>query len=199
MLIWMSRKLHCIYIPGLGDNRVRGQQAAVNTWRLWGVSAEVVRMCWADGEPWEAKQVRLLRRIDELLAEGSPVALVGASAGASAVINAYAARKDKLVGCVLIAGKVNRPAAIGSYYYRHAPAFIDSVRQCQTSLRQFDSGHRRRILSRYARTDPVVAQADSVIEGAYNQCVAVSGHAYMIGSQIVFGARTFTRFLKDMR
>src|SRR4051794_28655235 len=99
--------LHLIFIPGLGDDNVRWQQKAVNTWRLWGVDAEIFQMHWADKVPWESKFERLLKRIDGLAAQNKRVALVGASAGASAVINAFAARKDRLAGCVLIAGKVN--------------------------------------------------------------------------------------------
>jgi len=195
----MAQKLHCIYIPGLGDSRLAGQRSAIATWQLWGVSTEVMAMNWADSESWEMKQTRLLQRIDELLARNVSVALVAASAGASAAINVYALRHDRIVGCVLIAGKVNRPEAIGNYYYQHSPAFIDSVRQCQQSLNSLDSPARKRILSRYAATDPVVAKADSIIEGAQNVCVPVSGHAYMIGTQIVFGARSFIKFLQRQR
>lgn len=62
-------------------------------------------MNWADTETWESKLQRLLARIDSLIAGDQKVGLVGSSAGASGVINAYALRKAGLVGCVLIAGK----------------------------------------------------------------------------------------------
>src|SRR5947209_4364524 len=95
--------LYIIYIPGLGDKKSVGQQKAISTWRIWGVKAELCKMNWSDDEPWNSKFKRLLARIDDLTAQHKQVALAGASAGASAVINAYAARKDTVVGCVLIA------------------------------------------------------------------------------------------------
>ena len=57
-------------------------------WPKYGVEAELFQMNWGDKEPWAPKFERLLLRIDELLSAGKDVALVGASAGASAAINA---------------------------------------------------------------------------------------------------------------
>ncbi|HSX45670.1 MAG TPA: hypothetical protein VLG27_01535, partial [Candidatus Saccharimonadia bacterium] len=109
----MAKRLHVIYIPGLGDEvEPKGQLRAVARWPRYGVEAEVLRMRWGDRKPWEPKFKAVLKRIDEVLAEGKDVGLVGASAGASVAINAFAARKKRIVGVVLIAGKVNRPNAI---------------------------------------------------------------------------------------
>jgi len=194
----MGAKLHVIYIPGLGDDRAAGQQLVVRSWRLWGVRAEAFPMRWADGEPWESKLQRLLARIDALTAEGQKVALVGSSAGASAAINAYAVRKNQLVGCVLIAGKINNAHAIGEQYRRQNPAFVESVVQCEGALAGLTEADRRRILSRYATSDPIVPRQDSYISGAYNQTVPTVGHAVTIGVQLVFGAPGFLRFLRRL-
>jgi hypothetical protein len=51
--------------------------------------------------------------IKELHGQDRIVSLVGASAGAGAAINAFAARKNIVNGVVCIAGKVNNPDAIG--------------------------------------------------------------------------------------
>lgn len=193
-----NQKLHVIYIPGLGDTKIGGQSKAVATWKLWGVTSEVCQMKWADKEPWSPKLERLLRMIDVRVAEGKPVALVGASAGASAVINAYAARPQAIVGCVIIAGKVNRPEAIGKRYRLRDPAFITSASDCQAALEQLDTSRRKRILSLFALADELVYKPDSRITGAVNRMVPTVGHAVTIGCQITLGAPLFIRFLKSL-
>ncbi len=193
-----QKKLRVLYVPGLGDSRLGAQQLTLFLWRLWDVRAEIVPMHWDTTEAWEAKLERLLTAIDTLEAQGYTVGLVGVSAGASAVINAYALRKAHLVGCVLVAGKVNRPEAIGTHYRQHNPALVTSVEMCVQSLAQLDGADRQRILSRYAVRDLVVAQADSIIPGACNRQAWTIGHAVTIGFQLVFGAPGFLRFLKRM-
>ncbi len=192
----MANKLHLIYIPGLGDDKVTGQQKAISTWRLWGVTAELFQMHWADNEPWNQKLKRLLVRIDSLSAEKEHIGLIGASAGASAVINAFAARKNYVTGCVLIAGKVNRPETVGGQYHLQNPAFITSLRDCQKALASLDVNDRKLILSRYALADEIVHKPDSHILGARNRLVPTIGHGFTIGSQIIFGAPSFINFLK---
>ena len=153
-------------------------------------------MKWYDDEAWETKFARLLARIDELHAAGHAIGLVGVSAGASAAINAFAARKDKIAGVVLLAGKVNRPNAIGANYRQRNPSFITSAYAAPESLRALNSSLRKKILSRFALKDGVVAREDSLIDGASNQMLLSVGHAPTIALQITFGAPLFLRFLK---
>ncbi|MDB5170869.1 MAG: hypothetical protein JWO35_563 [Candidatus Saccharibacteria bacterium] len=192
----MQKPLHLIYITGLGDHNVDNQRRAVDTWRWYGVESEVFQVLWADREPWQPKFDRLLARIDDLNAQGKDVGLVGVSAGATAVINAYAARKGVLVGVVLIAGKVNRPAAIGGRFRSDNPAFITSALNCQDALVTLTAEDRRRILSRFGIIDEVVPFKDSIITGARNRVSLTIGHTPTIGLQISFGAWSFIHFLK---
>lgn len=189
-------KLHLIYVPGLGDKRVGGQAKVVSTWRFWGVKSELFQMNWADGEPWDPKFGRLLARIDELQKDGKSVGLVGASAGAGAVINAYAARKDKVAGAVLIAGKVNRPGTIGNGYRHKNPAFVESANQAPKSLKALNASDRKRILSLYAIADETVYKPDSHIRGAHNSIVPTIGHFFTIAILLSLGAPYYISFLK---
>ncbi|PIZ62904.1 hypothetical protein COY17_01630 [Candidatus Saccharibacteria bacterium CG_4_10_14_0_2_um_filter_52_9] len=190
------KKLHLIYIPGLGDDDPGGQHWAVNTWHWWGVESELFQMKWADDVKWEVKFGRLLARIDELIKDDRTVGLVGASAGGSAVINAFAARKDRVVGVVLIAGKVNRPEAIGARYRQNNPSFIESAYAAPLALKTLNAKDRRRILSRYALADETVYKPDSRIPGARNRLSPTIGHAPTIGLQLIIGAPSFIRWLK---
>lgn len=189
--------LHIIYIPGLGDEvEPRGQLWAVARWHRYSVEAELFRMRWGDREAWQPKFDRLLARIDDVIAEGKDVGLVAASAGASAAINAFAARKNKIVGVVLIAAKVNRPEAIHQLHYTKNPAMPESVKQCVESLKTLGPDDRHRILSRYGLFDEVVKKADSYIPGAHNRTEPSIGHFFNIATQLTFGAHSFIRFLK---
>jgi hypothetical protein len=190
------QKLHVIYITGLGDHKIARQQSAINAWRWWGVEPELFQVRWADKEPWESKLKRLLARIDDLRAQGKQVGLVGASAGASALINAYAARKDQLVGAVCIAGKINRPEIIGKRYRAENPAFITSAYNCKEALKTIEPAYRQRILSRYAVFDGVVYRKDSHVPGVHNRVSPTIGHIPTIALQITIGAPSFLRFLK---
>ncbi len=193
------KKLHIIYIPGLGDENIGSQRLVLSMWRFLNVDVEIMQMHWSGTMQWDEQLHRLLKRIDELKAQGIPVGLVGVSAGAVAVIQAYALRTDSLVGCVLIAGKVNRPEAIGEQYRRTSPMFVTAAEQSPTALALVKRSARMRILSRYALIDGVVSKADSFVEGAQNQVLFSFGHAYTIATQIIFGAPSIVHFLKRLR
>jgi hypothetical protein len=196
----MVNKLSIIYVPGLGDAKPSGQQLLIRSWRLWGVRPIFFHVRWGDGEAFAPKLERLLKLIDGETAEGRKVALVGASAGAGAVIHAFARRKATVRGVVCIAGKVNNPDTIGPRYSTGNTAFVDSARQVQFSLDKLDfDADRKRIQSRYAIFDPVVPQADSEIAGARNRTVPAVGHSVTIASQLLFGAPGFIRFLKSVQ
>lgn len=189
-------KLAVIYLPGLGDRNPRGQRFVVRLWRLWGVRAELFHMNWGDGEAWQPKFDRLLKRIDELAAEGKSIGLVGASAGAGAVINAWAARPDKVVGAVTIAGKINHPETIGPKYSMGNLAFVESARMVPASLEKLSTEDRQRLLSIFSIADPVVAKRDSQVAGARNRYTVIMGHSTTIAIQITLGAPGFLWFLK---
>ena len=192
----MKHRLHIIYIPGIGDHKIAGQQMALRLWRLYGVNVEIIQMNWIVKEPWDTKFQKILQRVDELHEADYPVALVGVSAGASAALNAYAARKDKISGVACISGKIQRPETIGQHYRQEDPAFLTSAKECQTALKKLNAQGRAHILCRYGRADNIVDPADSRIDGAHNQQAPTVNHGLNIAFQIIFGAPSIVRFLK---
>jgi hypothetical protein len=186
-----------IYVPGIGDTKTTIQELAVGTWKLYGVVPHTFPMRWADKEPFAPKFSRLLAYIDGLLAEGHAVSLVGASAGASVVLNAFTARPN-IHGIVTIAGKINHPEAIGEWYQRNAPAFVQSAKVAQNSLASLDTHKRRKINSRYAIIDLIVPKKDSIVPDAKNTTVLSIGHSTTIAIQLLFGAPNYIRFLKRL-
>ena len=193
----MSKRLHVIYVPGVGDSDPEFQRWAVNLWKWWGVDSELFQINWAENAKWEARLRSLLSRIDELKAEEKSVALVGASAGGSAVVNAYAARKTDITGVVTLCAKLKNPSDVGPKYRDANPPLIASVTASDRALSAFEAEDRARILTRRAFYDEVVTtKSDSIVEGARNQISPTPFHALTIGLQLIFGAPGFLRFLK---
>lgn len=187
--------LQVIYIPGLSDKRVTFQRLAVKLWRIWGVQPQLFHVRWGDGESFDTKFVRLLTVIDEAAQRGS-VALVGSSAGATAVITAMAARPHEVRAAVCIAGKINNPQTVNEGYKQLAPAFWQAVQRTPEALNELSSMQRSTILSLQAMVDLIVPRQDSIVPGAENRPVWTSGHAFTIGWQLVVGAPFFLHFLK---
>lgn len=193
----MNKKLHVIYLPGVGDSDPVFQRRAVKTWKWWGVEAELLQVDWASEEPWSSKFKKITDRIDELTSAGKSVALVGASAGGSALISAYAARKNDIVGAVIICGKLKNATDIGSKYRNANPALVDAVTASDKASSSLNPTDRAKILTRRAFFDEVVTtHDDSIIEGARNRISPTLGHAITIAIQLVLGAPSIVRFLK---
>lgn len=187
--------LQVIYIPGLGDKRVTFQKLAVKLWRIWGVQSQLFHVRWGDGEAFDAKFARLLTVIDRAAKKG-PVALVGSSAGATAVITAMAARPQVVKAAVCIAGKINNPQTVHEGYKQQAPAFWQAVQRTPEALDELSARQRSTILSLQAMVDLIVPRQDSIVPSAENRPVWTSGHAFTIGWQLVVGAPFFLHFLK---
>ena len=193
MLLAMAH--HVIYVPGLGDSRSYGQDIAINLWRLYGLKPHYFALGWADKEPFEPKLVRLLDKAKALRKQGHKVSLVGVSAGASAVLNAYSKDKE-ITGAVCICGKINNPQTIGRRIYELNPAFEQSMAILKASLENLSDTKRRRLLTIYAKQDSVVPPSDSKISGAHEIQMPISGHIPGIFYAVVFKGPAIARFLR---
>lgn len=188
-------KHHVIYVPGLGDHRARAQHLVAGYWRLYGVVGHIHTMNWCGKEAFPPKLDRLLKQIDELTRNGDKVSLVGTSAGASAVLNAFAARLDKVSGVACICGKINNPPA-NSPYYVDNPAFKESLHELQRILPKLGSEDRARVMSIRPLYDGLVPPADTIIPGAQNRIIPTAGHSLSIAAALVFGSPIMIGFLK---
>lgn len=188
---------HVIYVPGLGDSRSFGQDEAIKNWKRYGLQVHYLPMRWADKESFIPKLKRLLDKIDELAEKGYLVSLAGASAGASAVLNAYAKRPN-VHGVVLIAGKVQNPQTIGREIFDVNPAFKESVFLAKKSLDALGPDKTSRIMSIHPLLDGRVPVADTLIPGALEKTVPVIGHVPGIFFTIVFRGRLIANFLKKL-
>lgn len=189
-------KTHIFYVPGLGDHRPTGQRQVIRLWRLHGVNAHFYPMHWSDQRSFAAKLEAFLAAIDYELNQGHRVSLVGASAGASAVINAFAARKDRLHRVVCISGKLHNPESIAHTFASH-PSFAESLAFLPANIERLHSTDRSRILSLHPWRDSMVPVPDTRIDGANEGTLPIIGHVLSIAYAITIGSARIAKYLKS--
>ena len=192
----LIRKHIIIYIPGLGDSRVKGQRIALESWTRFGVKTHLHQMNWADGEAFTPKLTRLMVEIDKYTAQGLTVSLIAASAGASAAVNAYVQRQDAINGVIFVCGKL--AGSFHSSYHQTNPAFAQSMEMLPASLAQLTDTDKSKMLSLHPVSDPVVPVAQTRISGVQSSRMPVSGHAVGIGYGIIVRAGANVRFFKRL-
>lgn len=193
----MKRAHHVIYIPGLGDYMNRGEQQLLLVMKLLGVKPHFYRMNWASGK-FDPKLKSLIKEIDAYAADGSAVSLLGFSAGASAALNAYAARKNVVANVVCVSGKIQRAEIIGAQIAKDNPAFIRSMALLAPNLAVLSDDDKARIMSIHPLSDGTVAVQDTIIPGAREQSIPVRGHAVAIIYSLTIFAPRIVRFMTGM-
>jgi len=193
-----NRKKHLIYFPGLGDHRDYGQSVALNFWKIYGINAECYRIGWSDSEPFSEKLEKVLDRVDVLSKSGS-VAIMGASAGASAALNVFARRQDIISKVVCVAGKIGGLDKIGQKTFQENPAFKGSIDMLPGSLGELGADQRSKILSLHPIYDGTVPVVDTIIDGATERSQPVIGHPISIFYALTIGSYGVARFINQER
>jgi dienelactone hydrolase len=190
-------KMHVIYVPGLGDHKVFKQKVAIALWGIYGVVPHLVSLKWAEGNDFSKKLDHLLDVIDVYYEKsGLPVGLVGASAGASAVLQVYDLKKNKVAAVVCISGKIQHPENMHPNTFIQNPAFKQSMENLQIALARLTTEDRLRILSVYSAKDTIVPAEDSKLDGAIEKQDGGLGHGLAIAKQLTIKARSNIAFLK---
>jgi hypothetical protein len=188
---------HLIYVPGILDDIYFSQSTPLRTWRLYGLRAHIHEMPWAGPDAYEPKLERLVAKIDKYADQGHKVSLLGASAGASAVLNAYVERRDKITSLAYICGKINDPERVSPKLYQRNWAFKDSLYRLQKNLRELTPGDKAKMRSYYSPADKTVAHDQTVIPGVSEEKLPSLGHATAILYSLSFGAHRLAKFLKS--
>lgn len=188
-----------LYVPGLGDKKrwlLWLQKQALRLWRRHGIRFEIIPMKWAEPVPLKPRFEKLLKRIDERHKEGVAVSLVGTSAGASAVVSAFALKPEKINGVVTICGKLKGdiPDAIKELN----PCFAESLEVLAKSVHEIPAKDKRRILALRAKRDSIVPPPEAIVDGAVNQEVKTVGHNITCTFILLFRSKHITRFLKKL-
>ncbi len=192
------RRISGIYVPGLGDDKTRGQDSAIEDWNKRGIDLEYHAIGWADKDtPFSEKLDLLCKRIDELYEESGRIVLVGSSAGASAVLNAYVRKRDKVRAVVTICGKIQQKHPLKPNDFTDNPPFRESLKILPATLRQLDSHDLDHIMTAYPWFDGRVPIEDAQISGAHHQRINMVGHFLSIATAITIGKRPLAKFIQS--
>ena len=187
---------HIIYVPGIGDDIFRIQSTIVKFWRLFGVRGHCHPMPWSGRGDYATKAETLVARIDEYVAAGHQVSLVGASAGASAVLNAYATRHATVNKLVYVCAKINHPETVSAATFNKNPAFKSALAVLQTNLLGFTEADKSHFHSFYSNKDGLIPYESTRIVGVKKTKLPPLRHGAAIIYSLSFGFPKLLRVLK---
>lgn len=185
-----------IYVPGILDDIANIQSSLVRHWRIYGVHPHTHVMPWLGEPDYIASKLRLYRKIESLHQPGNIVTLVGASAGASAVLNAYIELPDQVSGVVLLCPKINNADNIGTKLLSKNPSFFDSMIDLNHNLDKLTAEQKTKIVSFLSPRDRMIPYEDSTIPGVRERTLPAFRHNAAIVYAISLGSRQLVRELK---
>lgn len=185
-----------LYIPGLGDHNLGGQQKVLRLWNLYAVRTEICAMNWLVDETWVTKLQRLLDRIDFYTKQGSKVSLVGISAGANAAMQAYVQRRDIVQRVALVCGKFQYPETVHPLRYKMNPCFREAIESSVEVLPTLTNPDKQKFKSFRPIYDNFLPYRETTIPGVQNATMPVVMHVGGIIYAITIGSWRIVRFLK---
>jgi hypothetical protein len=162
-----------IIIPPLGVNSHKIGEKITKDWAdNFGIDTINWPIFWENSkEKYEDRLKRLIDKIDELIAEGKSISLLGLSAGGSVVVNAFVQRKDKVsavinVGGRLKKGKIDFPQSKQDNDNNFL--FQESVVRCEKNIESLTSIDKDKFLTVRPLWDEFSPVELSMIDGAKN-------------------------------
>lgn len=187
-------------MPGLGD---WGTVMSLVTkfWMFYGIDPVVHTVGWYRGKEFKPKLEDLTEHIDLLINQGRTVSLVGCSAGASAAMNAYLQRRNKIAAVVNVCGRLRKGSREGYRSFesrtKSSPPFRQSVLKFEKSEHLLKKADRKKIMTIRARFGDELVPSETVpIEGAYNTSVPFIEHTFSISLSLTLFAKPLLDFLK---
>ena len=176
-----------IFVPGIADDIGYVQSTLVRLWRFRKLSGQTHVMPWAGSGNYDAAAERLDKHVGRLHNQGKSVVLVGASAGATAVLNAYCANRDKIVAVILICPKVNDSTNINDAILKKNPAFKTSIELAEKNQPTLTAEDRQRFSIFISPRDGLVSKVDSLIPQVPTSLLVPLRHNLAILYALLFG------------
>ena len=196
----VARERHLVLVVlGLGD-QVGLLKFVTAGWKSRGITPIIYPMGWYDGEGFKDKLEKLLAKVDSLQNNADRISLVGASAGASVVLNVFLERKMAIYKAVNVCGRLRPGTNLGIRGFdartKSSRSFRESVVLFSEKESQLNAADRKKILCIYPLLgDELVPRDTCVLEGANNISVPMGEHVFSIGFAMAFGY--VTKFLNQ--
>ncbi|MFZ2025417.1 MAG: hypothetical protein WAV51_03985 [Microgenomates group bacterium] len=189
-----------IIIPGLGDESIH-LRLITRHWKRFGLDTVVYPVGWFDEEKqFMPKLNRLLKLVDGFVKDGHTVSLIGNSAGGSAVLNIFAARKDVIHRVINICGRVRTGTTKGFRSFENrtssSPAFAQSIKMAEEAEKSFTAKDRVKIMTIHPIFDELVPDDTLTIQGATNIQIPMVFHSPGILSALTIFSKLITLFLE---
>lgn len=188
------KKIHIIYLPGLGDKYDTMRRAALRWWRFKDVSVELVPMRWESNEPLSEKYRRIEECIDAC--GDAHVVLMGESAGGSVAVALYERLGDRVARAVSVCGKNQNANNVSPKLYRKNPAFYDAMKEADISVKRIDMTKANCFLSAHPRYDPVVAVQETLLPGCQEFLLGTVGHLVPITEALTISSRRLVKAIR---
>lgn len=192
------RKHNVVFAPGLGDDNplLRWE---MKRFESNGFVVHVHPAPWGNkNEELKPKLERLIRLIENLAASGDKVSLVGISAGASLVLNAYILKTNKITGVVNLFGRLRSKSSPSlNFAARNSSAFKESVLMFEKNETKLTNADRKKILTVRAMFDETVPLSTTPLAGAKNIQVPLIEHTLSIYLGVLIYKRVITDFLRE--
>jgi carboxylesterase type B len=159
-------------------------------------------MSWQGKEKdFERKLEKVVALIDTYCADGYTVSLLGTSAGGSAVVNAFAMRKDKIHRVINVCGRLRKGENVFPTLEKASltsKSFYDSIIQCENNLKTLSPRECQQILTFRPLFDELVPSSTVSVPGAKNIILPTIAHILSISiAMTVFSKKIAEFVLKD--
>ena len=149
--------------------------------------------------PLETKLNKLANFIDQLAEGNNRVSLVGCSAGASAVLNIFLERRNKINKVVSICGRLRTGKQRGfrslKTRSKSSPSFAQSVQMFESRENLLSEQDRSRIMTIRAFGDELVPAKTATLPGAYNVLAPTLEHSISIYMALRVLSKLIVNFL----
>lgn len=189
---------HLVIIPGLGDNDDYVRFLTRSWERKYDIKTHVIAFGWkGKANEFEDHLNKLRRYIDNLLKQNGDVSILGISAGASAAINLFSARKHKINKVISVCGRLRDQNVKQRFYYpkMQLDIFKKSLNLCEINQEKLTKEDKERILTIRPFYDDVVPVRTMTIDGAVNRKIFAAQHGISIYLAMTLYSKTIVKLL----
>lgn len=189
-----------IIIPGLGDD-ARYTKFLMRSWEIkYGIRPQVITFGWKGSKTdFAAKYKKMNEKVDEIVKKAEDVSILGISAGASAALNIFYQRPDKIRHMISVCGRLRDPNIGKMWNHKESDlgVFEESIKLCEQNLEKLNKNDKKRILTVRPFFDDIVPVRTMTIDGAVNKRINAFQHMISINLAMTLYSKTIADIIKS--